>query len=100
VAGRFVRPGSTGGEHPPVPPGDSRVFRLAVPAIAVLFAACAGATAALAFFGLGQAFAGIVTGNLVTVGVGGPAHRDRKNCFPCPVTSVRRRPARRRWRAV
>ena len=36
----------------------------------VLLAACAGATDALAFFGLGKAFAGIVTGNLVTAGYG------------------------------
>ena len=35
-----------------------------------MLAACAGATDALAFFGLGKAFAGIVTGNLVTVGYG------------------------------
>jgi uncharacterized membrane protein YoaK (UPF0700 family) len=41
-----------------------------VPATAVLLAACAGATDALAFFGLGKAFAGIVTGNLVTAGYG------------------------------
>ena len=31
--------------------------------MAVLLGACAGATDALAFFGLGKAFAGIVTGN-------------------------------------
>lgn len=41
-----------------------------VPAMAVLLAACAGATDVLAFFGLGKAFAGIITGNLVTVGYG------------------------------
>jgi uncharacterized membrane protein YoaK (UPF0700 family) len=46
------------------------VSRRAVPAIAVLLAACAGATDALAFFGLGKAFAGIVTSNLVTAGHG------------------------------
>ena len=41
-----------------------------VSAIAVLLAACAGAVDAFAFFGLGNAFAGIVTGNLVTAGYG------------------------------
>jgi len=46
-----------------------------VPAIAVLLAACAGATDVLAFFGLGGAFAGIITGNLVTVGYGIAAGR-------------------------
>jgi uncharacterized membrane protein YoaK (UPF0700 family) len=40
------------------------------PAVAVLLAACAGATDVFAFFGLGKAFAGLVTGNLVTVGYG------------------------------
>jgi uncharacterized membrane protein YoaK (UPF0700 family) len=38
--------------------------------IAALLAACAGATDVLAFFGLGKAFAGIVTGSLVTAGYG------------------------------
>jgi uncharacterized membrane protein YoaK (UPF0700 family) len=41
-----------------------------VPAMAVLLAACAGATDVFAFFGLGKAFAGVITGNLVTVGYG------------------------------
>jgi uncharacterized membrane protein YoaK (UPF0700 family) len=41
-----------------------------VSAIAVLLAACAGSVDAFAFFGLGNAFAGIVTGNLVTAGYG------------------------------
>jgi uncharacterized membrane protein YoaK (UPF0700 family) len=41
-----------------------------VSAIAVLLAACAGSVDAFAFFGLGHAFAGIVTGNLVTAGYG------------------------------
>ena len=41
-----------------------------VSAIAVLLAACAGAVDVFAFFGLGNAFAGIVTGNLVTAGYG------------------------------
>lgn len=39
-------------------------------AIGALLAASAGAADVLAFFGLGHAFAGIVTGNLVTVGYG------------------------------
>jgi uncharacterized membrane protein YoaK (UPF0700 family) len=65
-----MKPGSTGGEHPQVPPGDSRASKHAEPVIAVLLAACAGATDVLAFFGLGKAFAGIVTGNLVTAGYG------------------------------
>jgi uncharacterized membrane protein YoaK (UPF0700 family) len=38
--------------------------------IAVLLAACAGSVDVFAFFGLGHAFAGIVTGNLVTAGYG------------------------------
>jgi uncharacterized membrane protein YoaK (UPF0700 family) len=38
--------------------------------IAVLLAACAGSVDVFAFFGLGKAFAGIVTGNLVTAGYG------------------------------
>ena len=38
--------------------------------IAVLLAACAGSVDAFAFSGLGHAFAGIVTGNLVTAGYG------------------------------
>ena len=46
----------------------SRLIR--VSAIAVLLAACAGSVDAFAFFGLGHAFAGIVTGNLVTAGYG------------------------------
>jgi uncharacterized membrane protein YoaK (UPF0700 family) len=46
----------------------SRLTR--VSAIAVLLAACAGSVDAFAFFGLGHAFAGIVTGNLVTAGYG------------------------------
>ncbi len=41
-----------------------------VPAIAVLLAACAGSADTLAFFGLGRAFAGNITGNLVTAGYG------------------------------
>jgi uncharacterized membrane protein YoaK (UPF0700 family) len=48
-------------------PGDAR---RGTPTIAVLLAACAGSVDTLAFFGLGNAFAGIVTGNLVTVGYG------------------------------
>jgi uncharacterized membrane protein YoaK (UPF0700 family) len=44
--------------------------RHAEPVIAALLAACAGATDVLAFFGLGKAFAGIVTGSLVTAGYG------------------------------
>ncbi|HTF53134.1 MAG TPA: YoaK family protein [Pseudonocardia sp.] len=47
---------------------DSRLT--GVSAIAVLLAACAGAVDVVSFFGLGNAFAGIVTGNLVTVGYG------------------------------
>ena len=43
-------------------PPDSR--------IAVLLTACAGSVDAFAFFALGHAFAGIVTGNLVTTGYG------------------------------
>ena len=46
----------------------SRLIR--VSAIAVLLAACAGSVDAFAFFGLGHAIAGIVTGNLVTAGYG------------------------------
>jgi uncharacterized membrane protein YoaK (UPF0700 family) len=68
VAARLTEPGSTGGERPSVPPGNSRASKHAVPVIAVLLAACAGATDVLAFFGLGKAFAGIVTGSLVTAG--------------------------------
>jgi uncharacterized membrane protein YoaK (UPF0700 family) len=41
-----------------------------VPAIAFLLAACAGSADVFAFFGLGKAFASIVTGNLVTFGFG------------------------------
>jgi uncharacterized membrane protein YoaK (UPF0700 family) len=41
-----------------------------LPVIAVLLAACAGAVNAFAFSGLGNAFAGIITGNLVTAGYG------------------------------
>lgn len=41
-----------------------------VPALAVLLVACAGSVDVFAFFGLGKAFAGIVTGNLVTAGYG------------------------------
>jgi uncharacterized membrane protein YoaK (UPF0700 family) len=57
-------------EHPAVPSGDSLASKRAVPVIAVLLAACAGATEVLAFFGLGRAFAGIVSGSLVTAGYG------------------------------
>lgn len=39
-----------------------------VAVIAVLLAACGGATDVFSFFGLGKAFASIVTGNLVTAG--------------------------------
>jgi uncharacterized membrane protein YoaK (UPF0700 family) len=46
----------------------SRLTQVSV--IAVLLAACAGSVDAFAFFGLGHAFAGIVTGNLVTAGYG------------------------------
>ncbi len=42
----------------------------AAPAIGVLLAACAGSVDTLAFFGLGRAFAGNITGNLVTAGYG------------------------------
>jgi uncharacterized membrane protein YoaK (UPF0700 family) len=52
------------------PAGRSWAARDEVPAMGVLLAACAGATDVLAFFGLGKAFAGIVTGNLVTAGYG------------------------------
>lgn len=45
-----------------------------VPVIAALLAACAGSADTLAFFGLGHAFAGIVTGNLVTAGYGLVSH--------------------------
>jgi hypothetical protein len=55
---------------------------IAGPAVAVLLAATSGAADALAFFGLGGAFGGIVTGNLVTAGYGAPGR--------CPRT----RPAR------
>jgi uncharacterized membrane protein YoaK (UPF0700 family) len=41
-----------------------------VAAIAVLLAACGGAMDVFSFFGLGKAFASIVTGNLVTAGYG------------------------------
>jgi uncharacterized membrane protein YoaK (UPF0700 family) len=41
-----------------------------VTVIAVLLAACAGSADVFALFGLGKAFAGIVTGNLVTAGYG------------------------------
>jgi uncharacterized membrane protein YoaK (UPF0700 family) len=41
-----------------------------VAVLAVMLAACAGSVDVFAFFGLGKAFAGIVTGNLVTVGFG------------------------------
>jgi uncharacterized membrane protein YoaK (UPF0700 family) len=44
--------------------------RATVPVFAALLAACAGSVDVLAFFGLGHAFAGIVTGNLVTAGYG------------------------------
>jgi uncharacterized membrane protein YoaK (UPF0700 family) len=50
--------------------GLSRARPGPVTAIAVLLAACAGSVDAVAFFGLGKAFAGIVTGNLVTAGFG------------------------------
>jgi uncharacterized membrane protein YoaK (UPF0700 family) len=53
-----------------IPLGNSRASKHAAPVIAVLLAACAGAADVLAFFGLGRAFAGIVTGNLVTAGYG------------------------------
>ena len=46
----------------------SRLTQVSV--IAVLLAACAGSVDVFAFFGLGHAFAGIVTGNLVTAGYG------------------------------
>jgi uncharacterized membrane protein YoaK (UPF0700 family) len=52
--------------EPGAPAPDMR----ATPAVAMLLAAGAGATDVLAFFGLGNAFAGIVTGNLVTAGYG------------------------------
>jgi uncharacterized membrane protein YoaK (UPF0700 family) len=48
--------------------------RTPVPVFAALLAACAGSVDALAFFGLGHAFAGIVTGNLVTAGYGITSH--------------------------
>jgi uncharacterized membrane protein YoaK (UPF0700 family) len=57
-------------ETGPSPGSASARAEPAVPAMAVLLAACAGATDTLAFFGLGKAFAGIVTGNLVTAGYG------------------------------
>jgi uncharacterized membrane protein YoaK (UPF0700 family) len=41
-----------------------------VPVIAFLLGACAGSADVFAFFGLGKAFASIVTGNLVTFGYG------------------------------
>lgn len=41
-----------------------------VPVLAAWLAACASAVDTLTFFGLGHAFAGIVTGNLVTAGYG------------------------------
>jgi uncharacterized membrane protein YoaK (UPF0700 family) len=46
----------------------------AVWVLAALLAACAGSVDTLAFFGLGHAFAGIVTGNLVTAGYGLASH--------------------------
>jgi uncharacterized membrane protein YoaK (UPF0700 family) len=46
---------------------DCESRRVAV--IGVLLAACAGSTDVLALFGLGKAFAGIVTVNLVTAGL-------------------------------
>jgi uncharacterized membrane protein YoaK (UPF0700 family) len=49
--------------------------RRAVLAIAMLLAGTAGAADAVAFFGLGGAFGGIVTGNLVTAGYGIAAGR-------------------------
>jgi len=49
--------------------------RRAVPAIAMLLAGTAGAADAVAFFGVGNAFGGIVTGNLVTAGYGIAAGR-------------------------
>jgi len=70
VAGRLTAPGHSGGERPPVPAGHSPASKHAEPVIAALLAACAGATDVLAFFGLGKAFAGIVTGSLVTAGYG------------------------------
>ena len=45
-----------------------RKYRL--PVIAALLAACAGSVDVFAFFGVGNAFAGIVTGNLVTASYG------------------------------
>ena len=57
-------------ERQPATPAEPGGARRGVPAIAVLLAACAGAADTLAFFGLGKAFAGIVTGNLVTAGYG------------------------------
>ena len=41
-----------------------------VAVLAVLLGACAGSVDVLAFFGLGKAFAGIVTRNMVTAGYG------------------------------
>jgi uncharacterized membrane protein YoaK (UPF0700 family) len=38
--------------------------------VGVLLAACSGSVDVFAFFGLGHAFAGIITGNLVTAGYG------------------------------
>jgi uncharacterized membrane protein YoaK (UPF0700 family) len=70
VAGRLTGPGHAGGERSAVPPGPSRASKHAVPVIAVLLAACAGATDVLAFFGLGKAFASVVSGSLVTAGYG------------------------------
>jgi uncharacterized membrane protein YoaK (UPF0700 family) len=48
-------------QSPETGPSPGSASARAVPAIAVLLAACAGATDALAFFGLGKAFAGIMT---------------------------------------
>ena len=45
-----------------------RKYRL--PVIAALLAACAGSVDVFAFFGVGNAFAGIVTGNLVMASYG------------------------------
>jgi uncharacterized membrane protein YoaK (UPF0700 family) len=50
--------------------GASRPAGHAAAALGMLLAACAGATDVLAFFGLDKAFAGVVTGNLVTAGYG------------------------------
>jgi uncharacterized membrane protein YoaK (UPF0700 family) len=52
------------------PAGEPRVPGSATLAIGILLAACAGSADTLAFFGLGNAFGGIVTGNLVSAGFG------------------------------